>query len=177
MFCHRLLNGSATFFRKWPPFPTYFYISWLCTLLPSSIYRVNHTIKLLMSLCFFFNYFVGRYSYRANSNAPGNGFVASSPFSWIFCRYEAVFYSALALVLMSWILFENTLLHPSAVKNLSPHTRNMEEHMILENDNRYLQLSDIRIPLTFVSFPPFLPSLSFSFLLSIMNDFPMNVLS
>ncbi|KAJ0043211.1 hypothetical protein Pint_19495 [Pistacia integerrima] len=64
--------------------------------------------------------------------------------------YEAVFYSALALVLMSWILFENALLHSSAVKNLSPYTRNMEEHMILQNDNRYLQLSDIRIPLTFV---------------------------
>ncbi|KAJ0098525.1 hypothetical protein Patl1_21938 [Pistacia atlantica] len=64
--------------------------------------------------------------------------------------YEAVFYSALALVLMSWILFENALLHSSAVKNLSPYTRNMEEHIILQNDNRYLQLSDVRIPLTFM---------------------------
>ncbi|KAJ0098524.1 hypothetical protein Patl1_21939 [Pistacia atlantica] len=64
--------------------------------------------------------------------------------------YEAVFYSALALVLMSWILFENALLHSSAVKNLSPYPRNMEEHIILQNDNRYLQLSDVRIPLTFM---------------------------
>ncbi|XP_002517397.2 GPI ethanolamine phosphate transferase 1 isoform X2 [Ricinus communis] len=63
--------------------------------------------------------------------------------------YEAVFYAALSLVLVAWILFENTLLHLMKAKKLSATIRNMEEHATLEND-RCLQLSDVRIPLTFM---------------------------
>ncbi|XP_062010034.1 GPI ethanolamine phosphate transferase 1 [Rosa rugosa] len=62
--------------------------------------------------------------------------------------YEAVFYGAFALVLMAWILFENTLIYSSKVKRLSSSFNNMEDNAIV--DGRYLQLSDIRIPLTFM---------------------------
>lgn len=59
--------------------------------------------------------------------------------------YEALFYGALALVLMAWILFENTLLHLTKLKKLSKY----EDYTTLEND-RCLQLSDVRIPLVFM---------------------------
>lgn len=61
--------------------------------------------------------------------------------------YEAVFYGALALVLVAWILFENTILHLTKVAKLSASTG---EKTMLENDVRYLQLSDVRIPLIFL---------------------------
>ncbi|XP_040366544.1 GPI ethanolamine phosphate transferase 1 [Rosa chinensis] len=61
--------------------------------------------------------------------------------------YEAVFYGAFALVLMAWILFENTLIYSSKVKRLSSSFNNMEDDAIV--DGRYLELSDIRIPLIF----------------------------
>ncbi|KAM2858588.1 hypothetical protein COP2_024105 [Malus domestica] len=62
--------------------------------------------------------------------------------------YEAVFYGALALVLISWILVENTLIYSSKVRRLSSSFSGMEENVIL--DGRYLQLSDVRIPLIFM---------------------------
>ncbi|GAV74818.1 Sulfatase domain-containing protein/Lipase_3 domain-containing protein/PigN domain-containing protein [Cephalotus follicularis] len=62
--------------------------------------------------------------------------------------YEALFYSALALVLMAWILFENTHFYLNKVKKSSTSIRNLE--FILENEVRYLQLSDVRIPLVFM---------------------------
>ncbi|XP_017972714.1 PREDICTED: GPI ethanolamine phosphate transferase 1-like [Theobroma cacao] len=65
--------------------------------------------------------------------------------------YEAVFYGALGLVLMAWILFENSLLYLSKVKKSSASRKNLEEHFFLENEVRYLQLSDVRIPLTFTT--------------------------
>ncbi|KAJ4826427.1 hypothetical protein Tsubulata_013617 [Turnera subulata] len=65
--------------------------------------------------------------------------------------YEAVFYGALSLVLMAWILLENTFLHSTKVKKSSATMRNLEENVIAETGDRYLQLSDIRIPLLFVS--------------------------
>ncbi|GMY13464.1 GPI ethanolamine phosphate transferase 1 [Fagus crenata] len=64
--------------------------------------------------------------------------------------YEAVFYSALALVLMAWILFENTVLYLSKVKKSSTSIKNVEDHLTLEHDTRCLQLSDVRIPLVFM---------------------------
>ncbi|OMO59862.1 Sulfatase [Corchorus capsularis] len=64
--------------------------------------------------------------------------------------YEAVFYGAFGLVLVAWILFENSLLYSSKVKKSSAARKNLEEHIFLENDVRYLQLSDVRIPLTFM---------------------------
>lgn len=66
-------------------------------------------------------------------------------------RYEAIFYGALALVLMAWILFENTLLYASKVKSTPASLQIVEDNVGLELGNRYLQLSDVRIPLTFVS--------------------------
>lgn len=82
---------------------------------------------MMMLICFFFNVFVH---------------------SQNLCRYEAVFYGAFSLVLMAWILFENTLIYSSKVKRLSSSCNNMEDNAIV--DGRYLQLSDVRIPLTFV---------------------------
>lgn len=64
--------------------------------------------------------------------------------------YEAVFYGALALVLMAWMLFENTLLYLSKVKMSSASMKNMEVKVILDNDDRCLQLFDVRIPLIFM---------------------------
>lgn len=57
---------------------------------------------------------------------------------------------------MSWILFENALLHGSKGKKFPPYSSNMDENDVLENDNRCLQLSDVRIPLIFVSYLPIL---------------------
>lgn len=67
------------------------------------------------------------------------------------CRYEAVFYSALAVVLLAWILFENASHHSSKAKDSSLSEKNTEEHVTIGSDERYLQLSDVRIPLIFVS--------------------------
>lgn len=52
---------------------------------------------------------------------------------------------------MAWILFEHSLHYLSKVKKSSASRKNLEEHVFLENDVRYLQLSDVRVPLTFVS--------------------------
>ncbi|KAB2598995.1 GPI ethanolamine phosphate transferase 1 [Pyrus ussuriensis x Pyrus communis] len=60
-------------------------------------------------------------------------------------RYEAVFYGALSLELISWILVENTLTYSSKVKRSSSSFSDMEDNVIL--DGRY---SDVRIPLIFM---------------------------
>ncbi|XP_028771085.1 GPI ethanolamine phosphate transferase 1 isoform X1 [Neltuma alba] len=64
--------------------------------------------------------------------------------------YEAVFYAALALVLMAWILFENTILNLNILSRSSASTENIENHLILGSDNRSLRLSDVRIPMVFM---------------------------
>ncbi|KAL7232482.1 hypothetical protein ACSBR2_010495 [Camellia fascicularis] len=64
--------------------------------------------------------------------------------------YEAVFYAALGLALMAWILYENTLLYRSKMETSSTSIKSVEDSIILENDVRGLQLSDMRIPLTFM---------------------------
>ncbi|CAK9161284.1 unnamed protein product [Ilex paraguariensis] len=66
--------------------------------------------------------------------------------------YEAVFYCALALALMAWILFENALLYMSKVNMYSSSIKSVEDNIILESDDRCLQLSDMRTPLTFMVF-------------------------
>lgn len=71
------------------------------------------------------------------------------PFLLLSIGYEAVFYGALGLVLIAWILFENSLLYVHKVNKSSASGKNLGEHAFLENDTRYLQLSDMRIPLTF----------------------------
>ncbi|XP_030954035.1 GPI ethanolamine phosphate transferase 1 isoform X2 [Quercus lobata] len=72
------------------------------------------------------------------------------PFLLLSIGYEAVFYGALALVLMAWILFENTVLYLSKVKKPSSSIKIVEDHLTLDHDTRCLQLSDVRIPLIFV---------------------------
>ncbi|KAG4139929.1 hypothetical protein ERO13_D07G225200v2 [Gossypium hirsutum] len=72
------------------------------------------------------------------------------PFLLLSIGYEAVFYGALGLVLIAWILFENSLLYVHKVNKSSASGKNLGEHAFLENDTRYLQLSDMRIPLTFM---------------------------
>ncbi|KAF8092334.1 hypothetical protein N665_0417s0031 [Sinapis alba] len=72
------------------------------------------------------------------------------PFLLLSIGYEAVFYSALAVVLMAWILFENASHHSSKAKDSSLSEQNIEEHVTIGSEERYLQLSDVRIPLIFM---------------------------
>lgn len=67
------------------------------------------------------------------------------------CRYEAVFYGALALALMGWILFENALLCFGESNSSRTSIKGVQDSIILDDENRCLQLSDMRIPLVFVS--------------------------
>nr|KYP63469.1 GPI ethanolamine phosphate transferase 1 [Cajanus cajan] len=71
------------------------------------------------------------------------------PFLLLSIGYEAIFYAALALVLMAWILFENTLLNLNIVNKSSDSTKSVTNNLIHGFDNRSLQLSDVRIPLVF----------------------------
>ncbi|KAL2240488.1 UNVERIFIED_CONTAM: GPI ethanolamine phosphate transferase 1 [Sesamum indicum] len=63
--------------------------------------------------------------------------------------YEAVFYGALALALMAWILFENAYLHISRMRDSSSSIEAMEDNLVSASEDRFLQLSDMRIPLAF----------------------------
>ncbi|XP_010272049.1 PREDICTED: GPI ethanolamine phosphate transferase 1 isoform X2 [Nelumbo nucifera] len=64
--------------------------------------------------------------------------------------YEAVFYSALSLVLVAWILFEFSVFCLGKVNISSNSVRSAEDRVIFEYDERCLQLSDLRVPLTFM---------------------------
>ncbi|KAI3474853.1 hypothetical protein Pfo_030164 [Paulownia fortunei] len=66
--------------------------------------------------------------------------------------YEAVFYGALALALMAWILFENAHLYISKMNKSSSSIKPMEDNLVLASEDRCLQLSDMRIPLAFMIF-------------------------
>ncbi|KAK9090504.1 hypothetical protein Sjap_023681 [Stephania japonica] len=70
------------------------------------------------------------------------------PFLLLSIGYEAVFYGALGLVLMSWILYESALLYSNRSK-MSSNVRDTKGKT-LERDERCLELSDIRVPLTFL---------------------------
>lgn len=70
-------------------------------------------------------------------------------FSFILKTYADMKLPSMGLALMAWILVENTLIYSSKVNRLSSSFNNMEDNVIL--DGRYLQLSDVRIPLIFVS--------------------------
>ncbi|KAL3526014.1 hypothetical protein ACH5RR_014386 [Cinchona calisaya] len=65
--------------------------------------------------------------------------------------YEALFYCALALALMGWILFENAYLYLSKGSIFSMSGKALQDS-ILKHDERCLQLSDMRIALTFLVF-------------------------
>lgn len=67
-------------------------------------------------------------------------------------RYEALFYSALSLVLMGWILVECAILNLTEGKDAAGHIESLEVTTINNNDERNLQLFDLRIPLIFVGF-------------------------
>ncbi|XP_042499079.1 GPI ethanolamine phosphate transferase 1 [Macadamia integrifolia] len=64
--------------------------------------------------------------------------------------YEAVFYAALGLVLMAWILFECAVLYLSKEKLHSTSLQSAEDKSFLNHDERCLMLSDLRIPLIFM---------------------------
>ncbi|KAF9606883.1 hypothetical protein IFM89_029482 [Coptis chinensis] len=70
------------------------------------------------------------------------------PFLLLSIGYEAVFYGALALVLMAWILFECAIYFNRAKRDSS--CVNVKDKIILNHDERCLQLSDMRIPLIFM---------------------------
>ncbi|RDY07684.1 mcd4, partial [Mucuna pruriens] len=72
------------------------------------------------------------------------------PFLLLSIGYEAIFYAALALVLMAWILFENALLNLNIVNKSLDSIESVTNHLTHGFDNRSLQLSDVRIPLVFV---------------------------
>ncbi|PWA93645.1 transferase,sulfuric ester hydrolase [Artemisia annua] len=74
------------------------------------------------------------------------------PFLLLSIGYEAVFYGALGLALFGWILFENALLY---VKKPDRSVTSLEAengNIILEEGDRCLQLSDMRIPVVFLVF-------------------------
>lgn len=67
------------------------------------------------------------------------------------CRYEAVFYGALGLALFGWISFENALLYVYKPNKSATSFEAENSNIILEEGDRCLQLSDMRIPVVFVS--------------------------
>uniref|UniRef100_A0A0D9YU50 GPI ethanolamine phosphate transferase 1 n=1 Tax=Oryza glumipatula TaxID=40148 RepID=A0A0D9YU50_9ORYZ len=70
------------------------------------------------------------------------------PFLLLSIGYEAVFYSAFAMVLMGWIFVESANLYCSE-QNGSARRSSIVEGSIFGYDERCLQLSDLRIPLLF----------------------------
>ncbi|XP_020676240.1 GPI ethanolamine phosphate transferase 1 isoform X2 [Dendrobium catenatum] len=71
------------------------------------------------------------------------------PFLLLSIGYEAVFYSALALVLMGWILVECTIMCVTKGKE-SPFIANLEDKLISRHEESTLNLSHIRVPLAFM---------------------------
>ncbi|XP_073100808.1 uncharacterized protein [Elaeis guineensis] len=71
------------------------------------------------------------------------------PFLLLSIGYEAIFYSALALVLMGWTLVERANLYMTKDKGSSLHIGNLENSITGSHGERCLQLSDLRIPLIF----------------------------
>lgn len=75
------------------------------------------------------------------------------PFLLLSIGYEAVFYGALGLALFAWILFENALLYKSNKSNKSLSSFEPENgNILLEEGDRCLKLSDMRIPTVFMVF-------------------------
>jgi len=63
--------------------------------------------------------------------------------------YEAVFYSAFAMVLIGWIFVESANLYRS--ESGSARRRSLADDSVFGYEERHLRLSDLRIPLLFVS--------------------------
>lgn len=64
--------------------------------------------------------------------------------------YEAVFYSAFAMVLIGWIFVESANLYCSEESG-SARRRSLADNSVFGYEERHLRLSDLRIPLLFVS--------------------------
>ncbi|CAN6477746.1 unnamed protein product [Victoria cruziana] len=64
--------------------------------------------------------------------------------------YEAVFYSAFALVLMAWVLTECAGQHFDVPKQELLHVERTENIFLHDNDERSLCLADLRVPLSFL---------------------------
>ena len=64
--------------------------------------------------------------------------------------YEAVFYSAFAMVLIGWIFVESANLYCSEESG-SARCRSLADDSVFGYEERHLRLSDLRIPLLFVS--------------------------
>ncbi|XP_072973037.1 GPI ethanolamine phosphate transferase 1 [Typha angustifolia] len=72
------------------------------------------------------------------------------PFLLLSIGYEAVFYSAFALVLMGWILVESSNLYSSEDRRSTLQMGSLGNNIVDGHDERCLQLSDLRIPLIFM---------------------------
>lgn len=72
------------------------------------------------------------------------------PFLLLSIGYEAIFYSALGIVLMGWILVECAILYMTKDKRSLFYIEDPEDIVVGSSEGRCLQLSDIRIPLTFM---------------------------
>ncbi|KAM0867631.1 hypothetical protein ACQ4PT_041884 [Festuca glaucescens] len=71
------------------------------------------------------------------------------PFLLLSIGYEAVFYSAFAMVLMGWIFLESANLYCSEGSDSTCHN-SLSDGSVFDYDERCLQLSDFRIPLLFM---------------------------
>ncbi|KAK1617716.1 hypothetical protein QYE76_023233 [Lolium multiflorum] len=71
------------------------------------------------------------------------------PFLLLSIGYEAVFYSAFAMVLMGWIFLESANLYCSEGSDSTVHN-SLADGSVFDYDERCLQLSDFRIPLLFM---------------------------
>ncbi|KAJ0817082.1 putative Type I phosphodiesterase/nucleotide pyrophosphatase/phosphate transferase [Helianthus annuus] len=74
------------------------------------------------------------------------------PFLLLSIGYEAVFYGALGLALFGWISFENALLYVNKPNKSLTSFEAENGNIILEEGDRCLQLSDMRIPVVFLVF-------------------------
>lgn len=72
------------------------------------------------------------------------------PFLLLSIGYEAVFYCALTLVLMGWILVECAILYSSENSVSQPFLETLDDKPSGRDGERFLQLSHLRVPLTFM---------------------------
>lgn len=71
------------------------------------------------------------------------------PFLLLSIGYEALFYFALAVSLLAWLLYENACISISTTASSASINANQDKGILEE---RYIQLSDMRIALTFMVF-------------------------
>ncbi|KAF4376589.1 hypothetical protein F8388_025460 [Cannabis sativa] len=147
--------------KKKPKFPMLFLLQALFVGLSSIMVPLSTSHRTqkqeLLALHQFINWSIAGFSmilplFSANSllSRLTSIFLGFAPtFLLLSIGYEAIFYGALSLVLVAWILFENTLLYVRKVKRPSASMKNLEDN-VLELDDRYLQLFDMRIPLIFM---------------------------